>query len=95
MSKEKMLYKQFLQLRTKESGHKYKLYKNKLTTIIRLQKKKFYSEKIEASKNNIQKTWKVINHIIRNKSTKTEFPNFFWNFSGSKVEHLTTLTLFC
>ncbi len=89
--KKKILYKQFLQLRTNESEHKYKLYKNKLTTIIRQQKKKFYSEKLESSKNNIQKTWEVINHIIRNKLTKTEFPNYFWNISGSKVEHLKTI----
>ena len=89
--KKKILYKQFLQLRTSESEHKYKLYKNKLTTIIRQQKKTFYSEKLEASKSNIQKTWKVINHIIRNKSIQTEFPSYFWNNSGTKVELLKTI----
>lgn len=48
-----------------------------------LQKKEYYNKILEGSKNNIQQTWKVISHIIRNRCYKSEFLTYFVNSSGS------------
>jgi len=53
--KKKLLYKEFLKRRTMESEQKYKLYKNKLTKIIRCCKVDYYSNLLEDNKNNIKK----------------------------------------
>lgn len=72
--KKNLLHKKYLKLRTSESEDKYKLYKNKLTSIMRLQKKEYYNKILENSKKkqqkNIQQTWKVISHIIWNRYRK-------------------------
>jgi len=60
-------------MRTSESEKKYKQYKNTLTSITRRQKKEHYNKLLEDSKNNIQKTWSVINRIIRNKQNSQVF----------------------
>lgn len=46
---------------------------------------------LDAGENNIQKTWKIINQIIRNGSKQSELPNFFLNSCGSKVENLKAI----
>ena len=81
--KKNVLYKKYLQLRTNESEGKYKMYKNKLTSILRSQKKEYYNKTLEDSTNNIQRTWKVINQIIRNKGYKSGFACYFLNSSDA------------
>ena len=41
-----VLYKQFLQIRTKEAENKYKKYKNKLTSILRTNKKDYFNKQL-------------------------------------------------
>lgn len=89
--KKNLLYKRHLQLRTSENEKKYKQYKNTLISIMRRQKKECYNKFLEDSKNNIQKTWKVINHIIRNSHKKSEYPSYFLNGSGDKVNGLQNI----
>lgn len=86
--KKNSLYKTYLQLRTSESEEKYKQYKNKLTSIIRNARKKYYNKILEDNKNNIQRTWKVINHIIYNRNYKSDFPSYFLNKSDVAVDNL-------
>lgn len=78
--KKNLLYKKCLQLRTDESEEKYKLYKIKLITIMRLKKKEYYSKMLEDSKNNMQRTWKVLNNIIWNQCNISELPNYFFKW---------------
>lgn len=90
-NKKNQLYKKFLQQRTSDSEGKYKHYKNKLTTIMRTQKKEYYSKILKDSKNNIQRTWKVINHIIQNKSNTSELPDYFINKTNNRVDDLKNI----
>ena len=49
---------------------KYKQYKNKLTSILRLAEKHFYCNKLELCKNYTKQTWKILNDITRRKLKK-------------------------
>ena len=75
--KKNVLYRRFLKLRTKEAENKYKLYKNKLTSIMRLNKKDYFHKLLEQNKSNTQGIWKVLNNIIKNGAGKVEIPNNF------------------
>ena len=46
--------KKYLKLRTSEIEGKFRLYKNKLISIMRLEKKEYYNKILEESKHNIQ-----------------------------------------
>ena len=74
IKKKNTLYREFLRSRTEKAERRYRLYKNKLTNIIRLSKEKYYSKLVEGSRNNIRETWKLINTLIRKNSGKTISP---------------------
>ena len=65
--KKNLLYKQFLKYRSEEECIKYKLYKNKLTKILRIAEKTYYCDKLQKFKNNTKQTWKILNDITRRK----------------------------
>lgn len=51
------------------SDEYYRNYRNKLTTILRVSKQKFYESRFTRSRNNIKLTWNVINGLLnRNKN---------------------------
>ena len=51
--------------------HKYKQYKNKLTSILKLEEKNFYESQIIDNKNNLRKVWAIIKEVInKNKSSR-------------------------
>ena len=58
--KKNNLYRKFLQCRSKSAEEKYKVYKNKLTTILRNREKIYYSTLLDKEKNNIKGTWKIL-----------------------------------
>uniref|UniRef100_A0A8C6VZ07 Reverse transcriptase domain-containing protein n=1 Tax=Nothobranchius furzeri TaxID=105023 RepID=A0A8C6VZ07_NOTFU len=62
------LYKIFLTNGTKENEDKYKKYRNRLTTILRYEKKSYYEKLLQKSQNNIKPTWSVLNKIIKNQN---------------------------
>lgn len=59
--KKNNLYKQFIRLRTEESEYRYKMYKNKLTEIMRTSKRLYYSNLLHNNKNNTKKVWGILN----------------------------------
>jgi hypothetical protein len=59
------LYRKFLKLKTAESNKKYKVYKNKLTSTIRMAEKMYYRNKFETAKGNINKTWNIIKNLMK------------------------------
>ena len=62
------LYKSYISKPTEQRLKEYKKYRNRLTNIIRISKKTYYSRKLEKAEGNLNETWKVINNIInRNK----------------------------
>ena len=71
-SKEKnRLYKIFKCNPTIENEQTYKIYKNKLTHIIRLSKKIYFRNKFDIFKNDCRKTWSTINEVLKSKNKKT------------------------
>ncbi|KAF7660965.1 hypothetical protein LDENG_00270650, partial [Lucifuga dentata] len=75
--KKNALYRKFIKCRTKETKTKYKKYKNKLTSIIRGQRKDYYSKLLDENRSNMNGTWSVINSVIKSKAGKSAYPNYF------------------
>ena len=54
-----------------ENEIKYKKYRNKLNSLIRIAERKHYHQLLENNKNNIKKSWSVLKEIIGNESSTT------------------------
>ena len=52
---------------------RYKYYRNKISSLIRISKNNYYSDYFEGNMSNIKKTWKGINELLfrRKKNLKT------------------------
>lgn len=72
----------FIKLQTKEAEHRYKVYKNKLTDVIRNSKKLYYKKVLYENKNNIKGTWYILNSLIKQESTKIIYPDYFIDKNG-------------
>ena len=79
-NKKNNLYKAFLNSNKPESESKYKIYKNKLTTILRKAEKDYYSNKLLEVKGNMKNTWKVLKSVI-NKSSRNKKPHSSFNYN--------------
>ena len=77
MCEEKKLYEAFILSRSAESEHKYKTYKNKLTSILRLTEKTYYSTLLEQQRTNVKGTWKILNKVIKKIYNKPTYPEYF------------------
>ena len=75
--KKKLLYKKCLRSRTLTAEQKYKLYKNKLTTILRFAEKSYYSSLLVANRGDAKNTWNVLNTVINKKMCQNELPKHF------------------
>ena len=81
------LYRLFLKHRTITTENIYKLYKNKLTAVLRCAKKKYYCAILLEPKNNFAGTWRILRTIIGKVQKKHEYPEQFINndkFIGTK-----------
>ena len=74
--KEK-LYKKYVNHPTNSNKIAYSTYRNKLTTLIRTSKRRYYAEKLEESKFNTKQTWKVLNNILGRHNRQKQMPSFF------------------
>jgi len=61
--KDKKLYKHFIAKRNITAETRYKTYKNKLTSVLRHAEKMYFKDLLDANKNNIKETWKIINSL--------------------------------
>ena len=57
--------------------NKYKRYRNKLTSVIRLARKTYYSNEMNKNKNNTNSVWKLINIHSSEKIAKLTIPTPF------------------
>ncbi len=64
--KKNKLYMEFLKHRKKEKEDNYKKYRNRLTSIMRCQKKMYYEQLLQKYKKNIKATWSVLYKVIKN-----------------------------
>ena len=69
ISKRNDLYKEALKSENKNMTE-YKKYRNTLTSVIRLSRKLYYSEKIDTNTNNTKSLWDTVNNLIGKKKRK-------------------------
>lgn len=77
INKKKNLYKSFIKYKTIDAEKKYKKYKNKLTSLIRAAEKLYYQEKLSLHKNDLKKTWSILNEITQRNKKSNELNNEF------------------
>uniref|UniRef100_A0A672FVC1 Reverse transcriptase domain-containing protein n=1 Tax=Salarias fasciatus TaxID=181472 RepID=A0A672FVC1_SALFA len=92
--KKNNLYKLFIKSKTKEAEQKYKLYKNKLTDVIRTSKQLYYRKKLNESKSNIKETWNVLNGLIKSGSSKSTYPDYFIDKNGGNHNMINIVNSF-
>ena len=76
-NKKNRLYKEFVKTKNVSVLKKYKLYKNKLTSVIRFSERLHYNKLLEAHKSNIKATWQVLNSVIKKGVSDTGYPKEF------------------
>ena len=64
---------------------RYKCYKNKLTSILRFAEKEYYSKLLDQHRNNVKKTWQVLNEIIQKRNGCATVQEEFSLADGSKT----------
>ena len=67
------LYKKFISNPTTSNSSKYKKFRNKLNSTIKLTKANYYRDKFNSAKTNIKNTWNIINSLL-NKNCHTNIP---------------------
>ena len=65
------MYKKHLNSGSKEDEVKYKLYKNKLTNLLRCAERNYFKFKLNEVKGDIKNTWKILKTIINKKGKNT------------------------
>ena len=78
------MYKIWLHSQTPAAESRYKIYKNKLTSILRTAEKEHYSKLLSDAKGNIKDTWKILNAAMNKKKSSTEFPTHF-ELNGTNI----------
>ena len=61
------LFKISLRKPTTENKDRYKRYRNRLTTLIRVSRKRYYSNKIESNQGNVKVLWQTIYDLLKSK----------------------------
>lgn len=77
--KKHKLYKKYLSNPTQSNEDVYKKYKNKYTHLIRIAKKKYYTDKFINSANDIKATWIVIKELLNKNNSTMKLPAQFTN----------------
>jgi hypothetical protein len=77
--KRKTLYWRSVHSGKNIDDEKYKIYRNKLTSILRKAECKYYSDLLMKHKNDVKSTWKVLNKCIKRAKTGPSYPEVFEN----------------
>ena len=48
--------------------NRFKKYRNRLNSIIRLSRKRYYAQKLQGASGNVKQTWEVLNDILGKKN---------------------------
>ena len=73
----------------------YKIYSNKLNTLIRIAERNYYDERFDLAKNNLKDTWKIINEVIDKSKRKSSLPNTFNHGNKTLSDPLEIANQFC
>ena len=83
-NKKNRLYKNFVRSRILAAEMRYKTYKNKLTTIMRVAEKTYYSKLLTDAKGNAKNTWRILNTVISKKRNTSQLSSHF-DFNGQSI----------
>ena len=83
--RKEALYKKFLKNPTQQNEQAYKRYRNKLNHLIRIAKKRYYSEKFSQARNDTKSTWNTINDLLGRKKSCNALPRTFLNNNNDEV----------
>ena len=86
VKKKYQLFKKQLKNSTDHNIKNFRIFKNKLTTMIRLSKQLYYKKSLEEAQNSPCKTWSLINYFIK-KESKSNFPEVFSLEDGSTTNN--------
>ena len=95
--KKNTMYEHYLNTKSPILLDLYKKYKNKLTSLLRQAEKKYFSDKLTEAKDNMAKTWKLINKMThksngRHSIDRLQIGNIAVNNPMEIAEHLTTFS---
>ncbi len=76
IKKKNNLYKTFIKTKALGDETKYKRYKNKVTYLLRVAEKCYYTELLDKHKNDAKETWKILNKCIKT-NTYSSLPSSF------------------
>ena len=83
--KKNNFYKKFLHHKTIETENRYKQYKNKLVSVLRIAERNYYSSKLLELKGDIKNTWKVLKNVINRKGLNKK-PNTTFKYNNEIIE---------
>ena len=89
INKKNSLYKTFIKKRSTDSKNKYKSYRNKLTAILRKAERQYYLTKLERVKDNLGKTWRILNSITSRNTNSERIREIIHN--GKKINDDTVI----
>ena len=90
--KRNTLYKHSLNHPNEDNHKKYTCYRNKLTTIIRLSRKTYFSRKLEQNKNNTDLLWQTVNDMLGRQKDRLINSEFIYNGQNiSEPEHIANI----
>ena len=95
VNKKNRLYKKFVTSSSTSSAMKYKAYKNKLTHLIRIAKRKYYDSKFENARNDLKTTWKLLNEVINKRKSKSSLPTSFKSEGRTLTDPIEIADRFC
>jgi len=72
---------------------KYKFYRNKITHLKESLKQNYYRLKFESCRNDVKKTWKVINEIVSTKTKKNKVGTETYNTDLNNQNHCEELNI--
>ena len=84
-AKKDQLYKEFVKNRTSVSETRFKLYRNRLNTILRFCKKDYYTKLLLAQYGNAKQTWNTLNTVLKHKGRNYVLPEVFKDNLGKGV----------
>ena len=84
IKRKNKLYRRFLRSPTNSNSDQFRVYRNKLNHIIRISKKQYFSDKFYNCKNDIKRTWSIINGILHTKTSKSSIPDTL-KFDGNLI----------
>ena len=71
------MYIKSIKTKLKHDDDKYKVYKNKLTKVIKTAERLYYSRVLDEHKSDIKGTWRILNQALKGTCTSKKIPDVF------------------